>query len=180
MVSEIIAKDDAEIYFIGFQCGLSLITNVACVLFAGAFMHIFAESVTFILSFYMLRIVANGFHTKSIDSCFWFSCAVEFAVLLGIKNFPINMTGAIIIAAVMVVILSKFCPVPNENKQYTEKESKIFRKLGLLVFGIEIAVGIVFLLMNLSSLYSAILYSWALYSLLNVLGHIQNSKKIAA
>lgn len=175
LANEIIQKDEAEFCFIGFQCGLTLITNVACVLVAGAFLSILAESVVFIISFYLLRIVANGFHTKSIDSCFCFSCVVEIAVLLCIKHFTANLAGAIVIVIIMIVILGRFCPVPNENKQYSEKETKVFRKLGLVVFGIQLAIWIMFSLANLPTFCNAILHSWGLYSILNVLGHLQNA-----
>ena len=177
VVNGIIDNEDVELYNIGFQCGILVILNLFCVLITGVFLGIFAESAIFIFSFFILRICANGFHTKSIYSCFCISYVIEFAILLGIKYIPVNGSSAVIMAIIMAVI-SRFCPVPNENKQYNEKEISYCRKLFLVIFGVELAMVLIFALMILSSFCSAIIYGWALYTLLNVMGHLQNQWRL--
>jgi accessory gene regulator B len=174
----IIMEDDKEIYTVGYKSALTVATNILCVLMIGLLVHVFVESVVFIVSFYLLRICAGGYHVKSSYACFWISCAIEAIAVFGIANFTINSYQYVLASSmVMLIVCCMLCPVPNKKIVYTKKEAHFRRTLCLSVFAIEFALCNVFFVTQHYSTVSSIIFGWLMYIALNIMGHAQRFQK---
>lgn len=148
-----IDEEDKEIYLFGFYQGLIFLLNIATALFTGIILHMFLESVLFLICFIPLRIFAGGYHAKTQLRCYIMS-TITTAVLLCLIGFLQRKMGVQTIALYIIAacVIWKLAPVQDKNKPLDLDEQKKYRKR-------------VHSLLMLLSCVSGCLYFWGNYKI---------------
>lgn len=155
-----IKSEDRELYSYAMYSFLFATVPLILTMVIGIFMHMFLESVLFILPFVIIRKFSGGFHLKSHTVCTFVSTGIIIAFLCAIKfviNHGIYWPVAIATVACSVQLFIK-SPIDSEARKLSEREVVIFGRLArcfvvvglllILAFGLlqnhEVAVPICF------------------------------------
>lgn len=178
IANEIQPESEKTLLVIGCQSALSFILNIFGTIIFSASLGIFKEGLIFLLSFYLLRICASGFHMDNAASCFWFSLSVEFLMVFLMKYFLMNnifyYMSISLITCFVCIFLS---PVPNLKRLQEENTRKRTRNICVVLFFIELLISLLIILGFKLNIGYAFLYGWLLFITLNLMGHIQNRFK---
>lgn len=126
-----IKSEDQKLYSYATYSFLFATAPLILTMIIGIFMHMFLESILFILPFVIIRKFSGGFHLKSPTVCIFvstgiiiaFLCAVKFVLNQGIY-WPVAI--ATVLCAVQLFIKS---PIDSEARKLSEREVVIFGRL---------------------------------------------------
>lgn len=173
--SNVIKKEDAEIYIYGINQILVSVLNVSSALIIGLFFNVFLEITVFMMAYIPLRSFAGGYHAKTPLRCYIFSVIMLIVVSMGMEYLPmttdwVNYT-VFIVSLVIVLMLS---PVEDKNKPLDEIEHKTYKNRTVIITASEFVFSLVFKLIGLENLFVAVIYSFAVLSFMLFAGKIKN------
>lgn len=120
--------EDRELYSYAMYSFLFAMAPLMLTMIIGIFMHMFLESILFILPFVIIRKFSGGFHLKSPTVCIFVSTGIIISFLCLIKlvlnhgvYWPV-MT-ATVLCAVQLFIKS---PIDSEARKLSEREVVVF------------------------------------------------------
>ncbi|MEC0334165.1 hypothetical protein GNQ08_27795 [Paenibacillus macerans] len=172
---DICKAEDRDLLIIGCQSAISLILNIIGVIVIAWILGVFCEGLIYLISFYLLRICASGFHMKDAISCFWFSFAVELICILGIRFFIPNSLQALLgVAVITFLTCLVLCPVPNIKIKREKRAIIQCRKLCVTMCAIELAACVIFVVLRWRTIAYSMAYGWLLFIVLVFMGHMQN------
>ena len=142
----IITPEDLSWFKYGLEKRLSsLIVSIPFFILAVLLSNIYT-AISFYFSFYYLRSRTNGFHSKSVWSCFILSLLCE-VLFLGVLGPLINSQEAVIISIVCVAIIFVLAPYNHPNMHLSFKEVAACRissriRSCILLLGVLISVAV--------------------------------------
>ncbi len=174
MRSDIIKAEDAELYIYGINQILVAVLNLSSALIIGLIFNVFLEIAIFMAAYIPLRSFAGGFHAKTPLRCYIFSVIMLIIVSIGMNHLYIADWVYFIFLAVSSLIVIILSPVEDKNKPLDEKEHKIYKKRTVIIFMIEVAICFVFKLVNLHSIFVAMVYSFTILAFMLIAGQAKN------
>jgi accessory gene regulator B len=123
--------------------------SVLTALIIGVVMNGMIEVITFVILYKPLRVYAGGYHAKSPGVCCVVSALLTIAAVLAMKFviLPVYIiVGIWIVSAIVILILS---PVEDKNKPLDELEIKVYKKRAIIVWAIEVILGLISVVSNL-------------------------------
>lgn len=172
--SEIVGKDDRELYAYGFWQGGVMLFNFFTVAVIGIITDMLWQSVVFTIAYGLLRPVAGGFHARTQRDCYFYSI---FLLVLALGILHWNQWDAI--SCMFVVLASgsvvfKLAPVEDENKPLDDVEVVVYRHRSRIICGVLAIVVSILLLINEIEMASCIAVSILAASVMLVLGEARN------
>lgn len=174
--SDIISKDEIEIYEYGMELILALVLNIVLVLSVGIILGVPVETIIFLGTYSTLRKNTGGIHAGN-----HFRCVGSFLVLysifvLGYKLFPINiymMLGLYIVSVISILVLSPL----DDGTREVDDEGKYKKRIRLLltIHSIIILVSIFYQVYINICMFE--MYGVVLCSILLILGVIKKNMK---
>lgn len=172
--SNIVKEEDAEIYIYGINQILVAMLNVSSALIIGLIFGTFFEVAIFLAAYIPLRSFAGGYHAKTPLRCYIFSVIMLIIVSIGMKHLYIADWVYYVFLAVAALIMIILSPVEDKNKPLDEKEHKIYKKRAVIIFTVEFVICFVFKLVNLYSLFVAMVYSFIILAFMLITGQVKN------
>ena len=170
--SEIVRKDDRELYAYGFWQGGVLLFNFLTVAVIGIITNMFWQSVVFTIAYGLLRPVAGGFHARTQRNCYFYSILL---LVLGILHWnQWNAITCIFIVLASGSVVYKLAPVEDENKPLDDVEVAVYRHRSRIVCGVLAIAVLLLLLINEIEMASCIAVSILAASVMLVLGQVRN------
>lgn len=172
--SGVVKAEDAEVYIYGINQILAYVLNASSSLIIGLIFGVTFEIVIFMAAYIPLRSFAGGYHAKTPLRCYIFSVIMLIVVSIGLKYLAVSewVYYAVLLVSVLgVLVLS---PVEDRNKPLDEIEHKVYKKRTVFIAAAELAVCFVFKLGRLDNLFLAMVYSFAVLSLMLIAGKVKN------
>lgn len=174
--NRVIDEKDTGIYEYGLSVLINFLVNLATILVIGGLLGCIPESICYTVCYIILRKFTGGYHAKTPHACYLFSTLMFLASLLIIRAGLVK-----IYLLVGVVILAIGCsfiiPVDTENKRLSGKEKKVYRLFSLIVFLIEVSLGITAYKFQFRMLYDSVIVAIFCCELLAVVGHLYNCSR---
>lgn len=141
MLSEqgFIKKDDIEVCSYGFQVFFTSFLEIASVLLISVFLKNFIPTVLFFLAFIPLRIYSGGYHADTKLRCY-IVLLVTYAIFTALMLYTpkwVFVPLETLVSAAILFLSFFFAPIENKNKKLAEKEKLFYKKVSLVVAGIE-------------------------------------------
>lgn len=139
-----IKSEDRELYSYAMYSFLFAAAPLMLTMVIGIFMHMFLESILFILPFVIIRKFSGGFHLKSPTVCSFVSTGIIIAFLCTIR-FVLNhgiywpVAIATVLCAVQLFVKS---PIDSDARKLSEREVVIFGRIARCF----VVVGLIFVL----------------------------------
>lgn len=135
----IIEKEDIEVYEYSLQILLSTVINFVAVIVLAVVTKTVLLSVSFLMGFIPLRLMAGGYHAKNHLRCFLILIGTYVAFVTGVLLVPNQFLVVITLFVTIVSILLIFflAPVEDKNKPLSEEEKKSYKhksRIALTVF----------------------------------------------
>lgn len=135
--SQVIAKDDAELYQYAFQALAVHLLSWATICALGILCRCLPQTLVLMALFLPLRIFAGGYHAGSYLTCYFVSTGVFAAVILLCKSLweILPPTGCVLLFAAGAIAVFLLAPIADPNKPLDEKETRRCKKVtrGVLV-----------------------------------------------
>ncbi|MGI5958596.1 MAG: accessory gene regulator ArgB-like protein [Massiliimalia sp.] len=130
-----ISADEQELYQYAVYCFLFSSAPLIAMFIIGIFLGMWFESLLFILPFMLIRKFSGGFHLKSPVACFLVSTALLTAFLMVIQYMIEKEIYwlPLIFAFLSVVLLALFSPVDSQQRQLSEKEKTVFKRVAIII-----------------------------------------------
>lgn len=174
--NRVIDEKETGIYEYGLTILVYSLVNLATILLIGGLLGCIPESICYTVCYILLRKFTGGYHAKTPHICYLFSTLMFLASLLIIKAGLVK-----IYLLVGVVILAIGCsfiiPVDTENKRLSVKEKKVYRLISLIVFLLEISIGITAYKFQFRMLYDSVIVAIFCCELLVIVGHLYNRSR---
>lgn len=127
--SNLIKKEDIEIYSYGFKEMLFIILNLITTLVIGILFNKILEIIVFMITYISIRIYAGGYHARTKLKCYIFSVLMLIIVCYILKTELLNNRLLIIISTIIAsYIILSLAPVEDENKPLDKIEIKVYTK----------------------------------------------------
>lgn len=152
MIEEnVIASEDFDIHFYGLNLILISIFEIGVLITLSLLTGAFVEMIVFLLYFTILRSYSGGFHAKTITRCLMTSLSFSLMSIYSYYYlFQVALgNGFVLINLISLGLLLLFAPTANKNRPISEAERIHFRKLSLLVYGIEVLLLLVLVYLNI-------------------------------
>lgn len=140
-----ISEDDVELYEFSAFCFLFNLIPLALSAAIGLALHMFWESVLFILPYVLVRTFSGGFHFTSAKLCFVVTNMILTASLILTKTMisagrsPVSLV-LFLLAALAVFFLS---PIDSDARKLTFLERKAFRRVARWLTAVFFAAALV-------------------------------------
>lgn len=171
-----IDEKETGIYEYGLTILVYSLVNLATILLIGGLLGCIPESICYTICYILLRKFTGGYHAKTPHTCYLFSTLMFLASLLiiraGLVKFYL-LVGVII----LVIGCSFIIPVDTENKRLSAKEKKVYRVISLIVFLIEVSLGITAYKFQFRMLYDSVIVAIFCCELLVIVGHLYNRSR---
>lgn len=174
MRSDIIKAEDAELYIYGINQILVAVLNLSSALIVGLIFNVFLEVAIFMAAYIPLRSFAGGFHAKTPFRCYIFSVIMLTVVSIGMKYLSLMEWVYYVVLSVAALIVLVLSPVEDRNKPLDDIEHKIYKKRTIFIAAVELPIALLFKLMVFDNLFIAIVYSFAVLSLMLIAGKAKN------
>lgn len=131
---QVIDDDEKEIYRFGIESLLLKILHYSSYLLIAAFSNEVVRFLIFFLTFLVLRKSAGGYHAKSKAGCYCISCFTVLSAIISMKilsNYENNLevlAPVFLLTILCDVIIVRFAPLGNRNRELEEAETRYFRK----------------------------------------------------
>ena len=176
--SNVIEKDECEIYLFGCQLIEELVISFAVFTVISLLFHQFTETLIFVVAFSLIRRYAGGYHADNFITCLVISCAIivlfNVCMTIAIDSVFAFRYGIMLISASVIVFIS---PVDNPNKKLSQDERKVYRKYTISFLFFE---AIIVLVLECFSLYKyeiCIMYSWFVLFISLIFGIVKNTNR---
>jgi accessory gene regulator B len=176
--NEIILSEQVSIYNFGIEALIFKVINILAILTIGLCFGMVVETITFLISFSMIRIYAGGYHAKSRLRCFMISILIIFFSLLIIKMSILqNILMDIFLLILSFLLIYIFTPSDNQNKVLDSLERLRYRRISVIILLLlELSALILLQSKSLNSFGCAILESLNVEALLILLNKPKHFK----
>lgn len=167
--NEVIESEDKEIYEYGLNQGFFMIINIISNIILGHLFKLQLQCLVFLISYIILRIYADGYHTSNKKNCYLLSIIITFLVLLIIKNasWPSSFYWSITLSTSCIIF--SMAPIEDKNKKLDNLELKVYRNRTRTVLFLEMVI--FYVLMKTNSKYPiCIMMAFIVLSIMLVLG----------
>ncbi|MCH5297912.1 MAG: accessory gene regulator B family protein [Ruminococcus sp.] len=171
---KVIEDDSREIYQYGFEQFFTTLLNIATILLLGVIFGKIYQILVFAAAFMAIRTYSGGYHAKAPIRCYIFTTISIAATLSVMKFVVINRficLGLLILSSLVIIL---FSPIGTENKPLDEIEKIIYRKKTVIVWCIEVCAALVFIVLNITEIHTAIVLAQILISIALIFGKVQN------
>lgn len=167
-------SDENELYIFGVNQCLNMLLNILTALFIGILFGETLQILLFMLAYIPLRSYAGGWHSRTPLRCYIFSVIMLIAVSVGMKYlYIVEWVYYVVLAAAVSVVLI-LAPVEDRNKPLDEIEHRVYKKRAALIAAVELVIALMFKVTELDSLFVAVVYSFAVLSLMLIAGKAKN------
>lgn len=172
----VIDEKETGIYEYGFTILIYSLVNLATILVIGGLLGCIPESICYIVCYIILRKFTGGYHAKTPHACYLFSTLMFLASLLIIRA---GLVKIYLLASVVILAIgcSFIIPVDTENKRLSGKEKKVYRLVSLIVFLLEVSLGITAYKFQFRMLYDSVIVAIFCCELLVIVGHLYNCSR---
>lgn len=112
----------------------------------------FSISLSFFSSFYFIRSMANGYHSKSALTCFFLS-ALSVVVVLGPLNKYLPPVAILCCSVFSATLIFFFAPFDHINMNYSIDEKRACKISARIRTGIVIILGLIFYFLDWEQLF---------------------------
>jgi accessory gene regulator B len=140
--SEVIDRDDAEIYEYGLYFIISDIIDFSLTFLAAFLINAFPQTILYYVAFIGLRRCAGGYHASTRMRCFVISMITWLVSMMLIRLTASSTTLSVVFALISCVIIWLYSPVENSNNPHTPEELSRMRKTSQ-VYVIILAMAVV-------------------------------------
>lgn len=137
LLYQLIQKEEQEWYQYCIQVRLERMLACLLIGLCAAFFHVLPETVLFLLSFFMIRRHAGGFHANSFAGCMIISAGVYLCYVMALYPFllrhPVMNDGILLCSAIVILVVGA---VNHPNMAWNEREyhrSKWYARMALLL-----------------------------------------------
>lgn len=172
---KIIDELDLGIYKYGIRQGIDNIINVLVLIIEAVIIGVVRQSVTFLVSYTLLRKYAGGAHARTPFRCFIYSQIINISVFSIVKCMPKPSLVLWSLAIAAAIIIFIFSPVETKNKPLSQKERKVYGKKARIILVILISLASLMNLMMQLEQVICILVTVIVTTLTMVCGLVDNS-----
>lgn len=142
--NETINKKDRSIYEYGFEILFSGVIHFSFFLTIALLSQTFFPSLSFAISFFILRSIAGGYHSPTHLKCTILSTIVHllFVMLYHLIPFQLKIILTSLVFFVSSIIIFMCAPIDHPNKRFIKSEKKRFRKMSCIYAVIILIVSI--------------------------------------
>lgn len=128
----IINEDELPVYQYGMQVLIGNIAGMLTVLIVGILISRLVESIIFITIYATLRIYTGGYHASTTLVCNIVFLGT-YLVTVMLEALKVNNSVVWIIYLLSCLIILRFSPIENVNKQLDDKDKEIYRNKSLII-----------------------------------------------
>lgn len=142
-----IQEEDRNIYKYGYQVLAEYCLNLSAAALIAVFFRAYGIVLVFTIAYMSVRSYAGGYHAKTTLGCFLMSAIMLIGVILAV-NAAAGLEGCGRLFAMEILLLPYIfikVPIPIKNRPLSENESRYFGKKARVLYGVELAVGLLFL-----------------------------------
>ncbi len=167
-------SDENELYIFGVNQFLNMLLNILTALFIGILFGETFQIILFMLAYIPLRSYAGGWHSRTPLRCYIFSVIMLIVVSIGMKYLSVMEWMYYVILAVAMLVVFVLSPIEDRNRPLDEIEHKVYKRRTILIAAAELLFGIMLKLTKFDTLFVAVVYSFAVLSLMLVAGKVKN------
>lgn len=128
----IINEDELPVYQYGMQVLIGNIAGMLTVLIVGILISRLVESIIFITIYATLRIYTGGYHARTPLVCNIVFLGT-YLVTVMLEALKVNNSVVWIMYLLSCLIILRFSPIENVNKELDEKDKEIYRNKSLII-----------------------------------------------
>ena len=128
----IINEDELPVYQYGMQVLICNIAGMLTVLIVGILISRLVESIIFITIYATLRIYTGGYHARTPLVCNIVFLGT-YLVTVMLEALKVNNSVVLIMYLLSCLIILRFSPIENVNKELDEKDKEIYRNKSLII-----------------------------------------------
>lgn len=132
MKKNIINEDELPVYQYGMQVLIGNIAGMLTVLIVGILISRLVESIIFITIYATLRIYTGGYHARTPLVCNIVFLGT-YLVTVMLEALKVNNSVVWIMYLLSCLIILRFSPIENVNKELDEKDKEIYRNKSLII-----------------------------------------------
>lgn len=174
---KIINAKDIEVYKYGITLILNDVITFTIIMTIATFVGRFRFGSEFLITFCTTRVYCGGYHAKEEYVCRTTMLSTFFAILFisnAIKSCSISTI--IIIIMISFTLLLPLIPVKHPNKVLTEKQMKINKKKGILIYTFYSLLSLILCIFKCYSDAIIIALSLSAVTLLAIIGTYTNER----
>lgn len=172
----VIDEKETGIYEYGLTILIYSLVNLATILVIGGLLGCIPESICYTVCYIILRKFTGGYHAKTPHTCYLFSTLMFLASLYIIRAGLVNVY--LLVGVVILTIGCSFIlPIDTENKRLSVKEKKVYRLISLIVFLLEVSIGMIAYKFQFRMLYDSVVVAIFCCELLVIVGHLYNRSR---
>ncbi len=172
--NQIIKSDDRELYVYGFNQGLTILLNLVTTLGIGLLFDSTVQLVVFMVAYIPLRSYAGGYHARTPLKCYMISIIMLIAVSICLRCIVLNHWWYWILVVLSIILIVFLSPVEDKNKPLDEIEATVYRKRAIIITMVEVVLSILFGILHISNLLSAMSFVFIIMSAMLVVGCVKN------
>jgi len=128
----IINEDELPVYQYGMQVLIGNIAGMLTVLIVGILISRLVESIIFITIYATLRIYTGGYHARTPLVCNIVFLGT-YLVTVMLEALKVNNSVVWIMYLLSCLIILRFSPIENVNKELDDKDKEIYRNKSLII-----------------------------------------------
>lgn len=164
ILNNMIDKNEKELFIYGIELIISNISSIFIVLLLGILFHKLIEAITLLISLWILRYYAGGYHAKTMLRC---SCITILTFLLFVIYLNIFSSSSNLLMWFFIILIYIF-KIPN-NLDIQINKRIYFKTINLILLVMGIMTSITLERYNFTNLYTVITYSYFLTSIANLI-----------
>lgn len=172
--NQIIKSDDRDLYVYGFNQGLTILLNLVTTLGIGLLFDSTVQLVVFMVAYIPLRSYAGGYHARTPLKCYMISIIMLIAVSICLRCIVLNHWWYWILVVLSIILIVFLSPVEDKNKPLDEIEATVYRKRAIIITMVEVVLSILFGILHISNLLSAMSFVFIIMSAMLVVGCVKN------
>ena len=172
--NRIIKSDDRELYVYGFNQGLTILLNLVTTLGIGLLFDSTVQLVVFMVAYIPLRSYAGGYHARTPLKCYMISIIMLIAVSICLRCIVLNHWWYWILVVLSIILIVFLSPVEDKNNPLDEIEATVYRKRAIIITMVEVVLSILFGILHISNLLSAMSFVFIIMSAMLVVGCVKN------
>lgn len=169
----VVERKDTGIYEYGLSIILYFLINLTIIFMIGGALGCIPESICYTLCYIILRRFTGGYHARTPVACCLFSTLMFFASITVVRAGLVNLY-LIAAVAILAIVCSCIIPVDTENKKLSSKEKKVYRFISLIVFLLEVLLGVAAYKLQFQMLVDSIVLALFCCELLAIVGYLYN------
>ena len=138
---KIIAQQELDWLVYGLERRITSTASAVFFLIVGIYLANALSVITFMVSFYFLRVRTNGYHANSFVACLFFSLVLEMIFLKFVLPI-VNLLVFLLLNFASLFVIFLLAPFANRNMHLNEEEFKACRKSSRIRISALFAVAI--------------------------------------